>query len=138
MVKNLPAMHKMPVRSLGWEDSLEKGMAAHSSILTWRIPLTELPGGLQSRGSRVGHNLATTITTKRNYMSVIQSCIPSTQPTHHTCSRNNPHSFNRSALNTDSVTGYLQGSEDIVMNNTDQVHTSVGLPLEWKKQATNK
>ena len=71
-------------------------------------------------------------------MSVIQSCIPSTQPMHHTCSRNNPHSFNRSALNTDNVMGYLQGSEDIVMNNTDQVRTSVGLPLEWKKQATNK
>ena len=71
-------------------------------------------------------------------MSVIQSCIPSTQPTHDTCLRNNPHSFSRCALNTDSVTGYLQSSEDAVKNNTDQAPTSVGLPLEWKKQATNK
>ena len=45
------------VRSLGWEDPLEKGMAAHSSILVWRIPWTEEPGGLQSMGSqRIGHN----------------------------------------------------------------------------------
>ena len=47
----------MWVRSLGWEDPLEKGMATHSSILAWRIPWTEEPGGLQSMGShRVGHN----------------------------------------------------------------------------------
>ena len=39
MVKNLPAMQEIQVRSLGWEDSLEKGMATHSSILTWRIPV---------------------------------------------------------------------------------------------------
>ena len=38
------------VRSLGWEDFLEKGMATHSSILAWRIPRTEEPGGLQSMG----------------------------------------------------------------------------------------
>ena len=45
------------VRSLGREDPLEKGMATHSSILVWRIPWTEVPGGLQSMGSqRVGHN----------------------------------------------------------------------------------
>ena len=45
------------VQSQGWADSLEKGMAAHSSILAWRIPLTEEPGGLQSMGSqRVGHD----------------------------------------------------------------------------------
>ena len=46
MVKNLPAMQETQVQSLGWEDSLEKGMATHSSILAWRIPLTEEPGGL--------------------------------------------------------------------------------------------
>ena len=40
----------MQVQSLGWEDSLEEGMATHSSILAWRIPWTEGPGGLQSRG----------------------------------------------------------------------------------------
>ena len=46
MVKNLPAMLKTQVQSLGGEDSLEKGMANYSSILAWRIPWTEEPGGL--------------------------------------------------------------------------------------------
>ena len=50
MVKNLPA--KATVRSLGWEDPLEKEMATHSSIPTWEIPWTEEPGGLQSMGWR--------------------------------------------------------------------------------------
>ena len=60
MVKNLPAMQETWVQSLGREDSLEKGMATHSSILTWRIPGTEEPGGLQSRESqRVGHDWTT-------------------------------------------------------------------------------
>ena len=44
MVKNLPAVRETLVGSLGWEDSLEKGMATHSSILTWRGPWTEEPG----------------------------------------------------------------------------------------------
>ena len=57
MVKNLPAMQETQVQSLGWEDPLEKGMAIHSSILAWRIPWAEEPGGLQSIGSqRVGHD----------------------------------------------------------------------------------
>ena len=56
-VENLSAVQETWVQSLGWKDSLEKGMAAHSSILTWRIPWTEEPGGLQSLGSqRVGHD----------------------------------------------------------------------------------
>ena len=56
-VKNLPAIQETQVQSLGWEDSLEKGMATHSSILAWRIPWTEEPGGLQSIGlQRVRHN----------------------------------------------------------------------------------
>ena len=46
MVKNLPDMWKTWVRSLGLEDGLEKGMSTHSSILAWRIPWTEEPGGL--------------------------------------------------------------------------------------------
>ena len=51
MVKNLPAMQEIWVRSLGWEDPLEEeGMATHSSNLAWRIPWTEEPGGLQSIG----------------------------------------------------------------------------------------
>ena len=57
IVKNLSAMQETQVRSLGWEDPLEKGMAAHSSILAWGIPWTEESGGLQSMGSqKVGHN----------------------------------------------------------------------------------
>ena len=57
MVKNLPAMQETWVQSLGWEDPLEKGMATHCSILAWRIPWTEEPGGLQSMGSsRVRHD----------------------------------------------------------------------------------
>ena len=57
MVKNLPAMLETWVPSLGWEDPLEESMATHSSILAWRIPWTEEPGGLQSMGSqRVGHD----------------------------------------------------------------------------------
>ena len=47
-VKNLPAMWETQVRSLGQEDPLEGGMAAHSSILAWRIPWTEEPGGLHT------------------------------------------------------------------------------------------
>ena len=50
MVKNLPAMQETWVQSLGWEDPLEKGMATHSTILAWRIPQTEEPGGQQSMG----------------------------------------------------------------------------------------
>ena len=57
MIKNLPAVRETQVRSLGREDSLEKGMATHSSILAWRIPWTEEPGGLQSMGfQRVRHD----------------------------------------------------------------------------------
>ena len=47
VVKNLPAVWKRQVRSLGCKDSLEEGMATHSSILAWRIPWAEEPGGLQ-------------------------------------------------------------------------------------------
>ena len=57
MVKHLPATQETRVRSLGWEDLLEKEMATHSSTLAWRIPWTEEPGRLQSMGSqRVGHD----------------------------------------------------------------------------------
>ena len=60
MVKNLPAMQETRVQFLGGEDPLENGMASHSSILAWKNPWTEEPGGLQSMGSqRVGHKLAT-------------------------------------------------------------------------------
>ena len=57
VVKNPPAMREMEVQSLGWEDTLEKEMATHSSILVWEIPWTEEPDGLQFMESqRVGHN----------------------------------------------------------------------------------
>ena len=51
MVKRLPEMWETQVQSLGWEDPLEKKMAAHSSILAWKIPWMEEPGRLQSMGS---------------------------------------------------------------------------------------
>ena len=56
-VKNLPAMQETQVRSLGQEDPLVKGEVTHPSVLAWRIPWTEEPGGLQSMGlPRVGHD----------------------------------------------------------------------------------
>ena len=57
MVKHLPVIRETRVRSLGWEDPLEKEMATHSSIPAWKIPWTEDPGRLQSMGSqRVGQD----------------------------------------------------------------------------------
>ena len=62
MVKHLPAMRETRVRSLGWEDLLEKEMATHSSTLAWRIPWMEEPGRLQSMGlQRVEHDWATSL-----------------------------------------------------------------------------
>ena len=52
LVKNPPAIQETQVQSLGWEDPLEKGMATHSSVLAWRIPWAEEPGGLQSMGCK--------------------------------------------------------------------------------------
>ena len=60
MVKNLPAMRETWVQSLCWEDSLEKELASHSSILAWRIPWREEPGGQESTGlKRAGHDWVT-------------------------------------------------------------------------------
>ena len=57
MVKNLPVVLETKIQSLGWEDQPEKGMASHSSVLAWKIPWTEEPGGLQSTGlQRVEHD----------------------------------------------------------------------------------
>ena len=70
-VKNLPAIWETKVWSLGSEDPLEKGMATHCSILTWKIPWTEVPGGLQSMGSqRVRHDWATNTSTFHIYIYV--------------------------------------------------------------------
>ena len=64
MVRNLPAMKEIQVQSPGWKDPLEEEMATHSSILAWRIPWTEQPGGLQSMGSqRVRHDWAANTST---------------------------------------------------------------------------
>ena len=61
-VKRLPAMQEIWVRSLGWEDLLEKEMATHSSILAWKIPWMEEPGRLQSIGSqRIRHDWVTSM-----------------------------------------------------------------------------
>ena len=63
LVKNLPIVQETWVRSLGQEDPLEKEMATHSSILAWKIPWAEKPGGLQSMGSkRVGTTEQLTLT----------------------------------------------------------------------------
>ena len=51
-VKNLPAMQETQIRSLGWEDPLEEGMATHSSTLAWRIPWTEQAGGYNPWGHK--------------------------------------------------------------------------------------
>ena len=68
-VKSLPAMQETQVRSLGWEEPLEEGMATHSGILAWRIPRTEDPGRLQSTGlQRVRHDL----TTKQQHYMTLQ------------------------------------------------------------------
>ena len=57
MVTNLSAVQETRIQSLGQEDPLEKGMATHSSVLAWRIPMDREPGGLQSMGlQRVGHD----------------------------------------------------------------------------------
>ena len=62
-LKHLPAMQETWVQSLGQEDSLEKEMATHSSVLAWRIPWMEEPGGLLSMGSqRVRHDFVTSLT----------------------------------------------------------------------------
>ena len=59
-------MEETQVRSLGWEDSLEEGMATHSSILAWRIPWTEMPIGLQSMGlQRSGTTVQLTLTVSK-------------------------------------------------------------------------
>ena len=64
LVKNPPAMQETWGRSLGWEDTLEKGTATHSSILAWKIPWPEEPGRLQSMGSQ-DHGISVDLATKQ-------------------------------------------------------------------------
>ena len=77
MVKNLPAVWETRIQPLNQEDALERGMATHSSILAWRIPWTEEPGGLQSvESQRVRHDRATnthTHTHKVDFVSSVQT-----------------------------------------------------------------
>ena len=76
-VKNPPAIQETRVRSLNQEDPLEKGMATHSSILAWRIPWTEEPGGLQFMGfQRVGHDWMTNTHTNAH------TCVHTTSKHH--------------------------------------------------------
>ena len=81
-VKYLPAIQETWVWSLGWEDPLEKEMATHLSILAWRIPWTEEPGGLQSMGlQRAGHDWATNTHTPESWISLkITTFISLSQP----------------------------------------------------------
>ena len=75
MIKNLPALQETQVWSLGWDNSLEKEMATHSTILAWKIPWAEEAGGLQSMGSPwVGHDWAT------NVMSCVSLGLPKWPP----------------------------------------------------------
>jgi len=73
-VKNLPAMQETRVQSLGWEDPLEKGMATHSNILTWRIPGTEEPGRLESMRGRKGLH-TTELLTLSHFQFQMLMCI---------------------------------------------------------------
>ena len=71
MVKNLPKMGETRVQSLGWEDPLEEEMATHRSILAWKIPWTEEPGGLQSMGPQRAGRTAHTAQHTVNHFLVI-------------------------------------------------------------------
>ena len=80
-VKRLPTMRETGVRSLGWEDPLEKEIATHSSTLAWKILWMEESGRLQSMGSqRVGHGLATSLHFCRNYRKI--SLLPGRYSVH--------------------------------------------------------
>ena len=71
-LKHLPAMRETQVRSLGWEDPLEKTMATHSSTLAWKIPWTKEPGRLQSMGpQRVGHNWVTSLSLSAHFLCAV-------------------------------------------------------------------
>ena len=76
LVKNMPATRETWLRSLDWEDPPEKEMATHSSILAWRIPRMDEPGGLQSTGSqRVGHINYSTEKDNKMYYFMLQNLL---------------------------------------------------------------
>ena len=76
MVKNLPAVRETQVPSPGQEDPSEKGMATHSSILVWRIPRTEEPGGLQPMGSQRATNMTEALTKNNLRFGVLLKIPP--------------------------------------------------------------
>ena len=119
MVKNLPARQEMWVRSLGWQDPMEKEMATHSSILAWEIPWTEEPGGLQSLESqkkRVRQGFAVKQTNKAihtSYLNVkshptsaLQLFFPDLGPNRSSCALFSCHIFLVS-FNLDSFSTFL-------------------------------
>ena len=71
IVKNPPAMRETWVQSLGWEDPLEKGMATHTTIIAWRIPWVEEPGG-SMESQRVGHDWTTIFLYSTIYLTIPQ------------------------------------------------------------------
>ena len=126
MVKNLPAMQETQVWSLGQEDPLKKGMAAHSSILAWRIPWTEEPGMLQSMGCRVEHNWATNTAT---HTHTHPSCLkPPSAVVHWVVS---PSTYSRSSSNCSfSLLHYFS----LVIIPISIKHTTTS-PI-WKKKSS--
>ena len=79
LVKNPPVRQEMQVQSLGCEDSLEKEMATHSSILAWRNPWTEEPGRLQSIGLQRVNDLVTETTTKQKTPKTVKDFLTITK-----------------------------------------------------------
>ena len=71
LVKNPSAMQETLVRSLDWEDPLEKGTVTHSSILAWRVPWTEEPGGLESMGLQKVADTTAQVKTDQRYCMLI-------------------------------------------------------------------
>ena len=104
LVKNPPAMQETWVQPLGWEDPLEKGMATRSSILAWRIPRTEEPGGLQSMGSQtVTHDLVRNTSNQKMCVSKDSLKHKSAASDSHMCTfQNNISIFSCSAGKTES------------------------------------
>ena len=97
MVKNLPAVQETWVLSLGWENPLEEGMATHSSILAWRIPWTEEPGGLQTMESQRVDTTERINTHRNGYMGAYCSNVFSL---HCVCLKVNEHLRYAPALTT--------------------------------------
>ena len=107
MVKNLLTVVETRVRSLGWEDPLEEGMATHQSILAWRIPWTEGPSRLQSMGSqRVGHDSATNTRTHTHIHQSSPRFLDSSVSKESACNAGDPGSVPGSRRSAGEGIGY--------------------------------